>query len=249
MRRPGRNFGAPGRGADYGDARAPQPQAGAKEDRRLAHIHSPDHSETCGGHGPDKRAQIIEGARTVFLERGFDGASMGDIARAAGVSKGTLYVYFKNKEDLFGAVVTAVCGETAEGLFVLDHAETDVAAALTRLGQSFIEAMVEPGHIAIVRTVIAISGRFPEIGRRFFEAGPQAGTRRLAAYLEAKVAEGRLDIADPEEAATQFLALCKEAVTQPILMGCFEGPGTALTRRTVAGAVHVFMRAYGRPAR
>jgi AcrR family transcriptional regulator len=52
-----------------------------------------------------KRRQIVEGARQIFLARGFDAASMSDIARAAGVSKGTLYVYFENKEQLFQAIV------------------------------------------------------------------------------------------------------------------------------------------------
>ncbi len=210
-------------------------------DERSAHP-----APACCGPDPDKRAQILAGAREVFLERGFDGASMGDIAKAARVSKGTLYVYFQNKEDLFGALVTAVCSETAEGMFVLDDAEPDVEAALGRLGLSFIEAMVEPGHIAIVRMVIAISGRFPEIGRRLFEAGPLSGTRRLACYLQAKVDQGVLVIDDVEQAATQFLALCKEGVTQPILMGCSEGPDIAATRQVIAGALYVFMRAYGR---
>jgi AcrR family transcriptional regulator len=47
-----------------------------------------------------KRRQILEGARKVFMNLGFDGASMGEIARAAGVSKGTLYVYFADKSPL-----------------------------------------------------------------------------------------------------------------------------------------------------
>src|SRR4051812_23287347 len=61
-----------------------------------------------------KRRQIIDGARAVFLAQGFDAASMGEIARAAGVSKGTLYVYFKSKEDLFGAIVSLECDAQAE---------------------------------------------------------------------------------------------------------------------------------------
>ena len=48
-----------------------------------------------------KRRQIVQGARSIFLAQGFDAASMNDIARAAGVSKGTLYVYFDKKEQLF----------------------------------------------------------------------------------------------------------------------------------------------------
>ena len=58
----------------------------------------------CGGAESAKRRQILEGARRVFLASGFDGASMGEIAKAAGVSKGTLYVYFDSKEKLFEAL-------------------------------------------------------------------------------------------------------------------------------------------------
>ena len=54
---------------------------------------------------PVKRQQIIEGARRVFIDMGFDAASMNDITRAAGVSKGTIYVYFDNKEELFEALI------------------------------------------------------------------------------------------------------------------------------------------------
>src|SRR5882724_10833271 len=68
-----------------------------------------------------KRRQIIEGARTVFLTQGFDAASMSDIARKAGVSKGTLYVYFKSKDELFEAITEEQCGMQAER--VLDLAD------------------------------------------------------------------------------------------------------------------------------
>ena len=61
--------------------------------------------------GSAKRRQIMEGARTVFLASGFDGASMNDIARAPGVSKGTLYAYFESKYELFEAII---CGEFAQ---------------------------------------------------------------------------------------------------------------------------------------
>ena len=67
-----------------------------------------------------KRRQIVEGARTIFLQHGFDAASMNDIARAAGVSKGTLYVYFDNKEQLFEAIVHEECQVHAEDTFDLD---------------------------------------------------------------------------------------------------------------------------------
>ena len=205
-----------------------------------------------GAHGagqdPEKRNQIMAGARQVFLEHGFDAASMGDIARAAGVSKGTLYVYFQNKEDLFAALVTSECSETAERLFVLDADAPDVQTALTELGHSFIAAMVRPGHIATLRTVIAIAGKFPEIGRRFFEAGPCAGIARLSKFLAAKVEQGVLEIEDVEQAASQFLGLCKDGVTGPILIGSNEPPDPAHAAKVVNGAVRVFLAAYGAKA-
>ena len=73
-----------------------------------------------------KRRQILDGARQVFLAQGFDAASMGEIARAAGVSKGTLYVYFASKEELFGELVKRQCALTAERLFELDADNHDV---------------------------------------------------------------------------------------------------------------------------
>ncbi len=63
--------------------------------------------EAAANDGSAKRRQIMDGARQVFLSAGFDGASMNDIARAAGVSKGTLYAYFNSKDELFEAIIRA----------------------------------------------------------------------------------------------------------------------------------------------
>src|SRR5260221_3639738 len=80
-----------------------------------------------------KRRQIVEGARQVFLAQGFDAASMGEIARVAGVSKGTLYVYFKSKEELFEAIVGQQCRAQADQIFNFDPDDHDVEGVLTRL--------------------------------------------------------------------------------------------------------------------
>src|SRR3984893_1072071 len=99
-----------------------------------------------------KRRQIMEGARGVFLSQGFDAASMGEIARKAGVSKGTLYVYFDSKERLFEAIAHEECGAQAETVFSLDPADHDVAAVLTRLGRSFVKFLCRPGAMSPLRT-------------------------------------------------------------------------------------------------
>src|SRR6516164_3382369 len=116
-----------------------------------------------------KRRQIIDGARATFLEQGFDAASMNDIARAAGVSKGTLYVYFQNKEQLFQAICNRECAEHAEKVFKFDPEDHDVEATLTRLGVAFDKSLCCPEKASTARTVIAIAERMPEIGKSFYE--------------------------------------------------------------------------------
>src|SRR5277367_2839243 len=91
-----------------------------------------------------KRRQIVQGARAIFLAQGFDAASMSDIARSAGVSKGTLYVYFTNKEQLFEAIVMEECLSHAEGVFTFDPADHDVEATLTRLGLAYVDFICRP---------------------------------------------------------------------------------------------------------
>src|SRR5262245_15724640 len=139
-----------------------------------------------------KRRQIIDGARTVFLAQGFDAASMGEIARQAGVSKGTLYIYFQSKEELFAVVAQESCTMQAECLLALDPDDHDVEAALTRLGQAYARFQSQPGLMSPIRTVISISERMPQIGKMFYETGPAVGVATLRRYLVGPVAVGYL---------------------------------------------------------
>ncbi|SFD99807.1 TetR/AcrR family transcriptional regulator [Methylobacterium sp. 13MFTsu3.1M2] len=199
-------------------------------------------------HEGDKRQQILEGARTVFLAAGFDGASMGEIARAAGVSKGTLYVYFENKEDLFEALTIQEKASLAEALFTLDADDPDVPGVLTRLGSSFLTEMCRPAHVSLVRMVIGASEKFPRFGQVYYQAGPACGVERLSRYLDAQVQAGRLTIADTELAARHFLHLCQAGLLTRLLFAAGGIAGEAEMRYQVDEAVRVFLAGYG-PAR
>jgi len=191
-----------------------------------------------------KRHQIIEGARSVFMAQGFDAASMADIARTAGVSKGTLYVYFDSKERLFEAVVEDERRGQAEQVFSLDAADHDVKAVLTRLGRAFVEFLCQPSSISPLRTVMSIAERMPEVGRTFYEAGPMCGTNRLAAYLDAQVEAGILDIGDTEVAAAQFLDSCQSTMFKPLIFNAGGPPTPARVEHVVGIAVRTFLAAY-----
>src|SRR5262249_33201374 len=191
-----------------------------------------------------KCRQIIDGARAVFLAQGFDAASMGEIARQAGVSKGTLYVYFDSKEELFAVVAREACKTQAENLLALDPDDHDVEAVLTRLGQGYARFLSQPGLLSPIRTVISISERMPAIGKMFYETGPAVGVAMLRGYLEAQVAAGYLAIDDSEVAATQFLDSCRATIFKRLLFNAGDPPTEAHITHVVGIAVGVFLAAY-----
>jgi AcrR family transcriptional regulator len=196
---------------------------------------------------PDERAkrrQIIEGARAAFMASGFDATSMGEIARRADVSKGTLYVYFDSKERLFEAIVEDERRGQAEQVFSLDSADHDVGAVLTRLGKDFAHFLCQPSAISPLRTVIAIADRMPDVGRKFYEAGPEFGTSRLASYLEDQVKAGVLVVDDCVIAAAQFLDACQSTLFKPLLFNAGEAPTEARVKHVVGIAVRTFLAAY-----
>ena len=128
---------------------------------------------------------------------------MGRIAREAGVPKGTLYVYFDRKEALFRAVVVDLQPSTAERLADLDRRHEGLETALSSFAARLLAEVLEPGHVALLRMVVAVSERFPHIGRTFYEAGPLYGAQRLAEHLTLRPTRGEiaLDGVDPQHAA------------------------------------------------
>jgi AcrR family transcriptional regulator len=192
-----------------------------------------------------KRRQILEGARQVFLARGFDGASMGEIAKVAGVSKGTLYVYFDSKESLFEALTIEEKRGLAEVLFQLDAEDPDVRAVLTKLGVSYLGRLGRPEHVSSIRMVIGAVEKFPRLGQVFYEAGPCQGRARLKAYLDRQVEAGRLSIDDTEVAAQHFLDLCGSAPLKRMLFAVGDAPTPEEIGQTVGNAIRVFFAAYG----
>lgn len=190
-----------------------------------------------------KRRQILDGARKVFMELGFDGGSMGEIARAAGVSKGTLYVYFADKNALFEAIVEQECLEQGGAVFNLDPAR-DPATTLREFGQAYIQVLCRPGGGSATRTVMAIAERMPEVGRRFYDNVIAVTLKQLAEYLAAKVATGELAIPDCDLAANQFMETCKATLFLPYIFQAAPAPSAADMTRVVDSAVRMFIAAY-----
>ncbi len=193
-----------------------------------------------------KYDQVIEGARSVFLSAGFEGASVDEIARVAGVSKATLYSYFPDKRLLFIEVVRAECQrqvDEAHRAVAFDAPPRDVL----RFGaRRVIEFYTSDFGRGVHRICVAEAERFPELGREFYESGPAMARRQVCDFLAAACAAGHLEIDDLSLAADQFLALCQADLHDRVICGTqteFTEPEIV---RVVEGAVETFLARYGR---
>jgi AcrR family transcriptional regulator len=190
-----------------------------------------------------KRRQILTGASKVFMDLGFDGASMGEIARAAGVSKGTLYVYFADKSRLFEAIVEQEMNDQQKIAF--DFApERDVPTTLREFGQAYIELLCRPGGGSAIRTVMAIAERMPEVGRRYYENVLEKTINRLADYLEVHVQAGELAIPDRHLAASQFMQMCQASLFLRFIFQAAPPPSSERIGEVVESAARMFLAAY-----
>ena len=196
-----------------------------------------------GAEDGSKRRQILDGARKVFMDLGFDGASMGEIARSAGVSKGTLYVYFADKNRLFEAMVEEEALERSQVAFDFDPAR-DVVTTLREFGHAYIQLQCRPGGGSAIRTVMAIAERMPEVGRRFYADVLEKTIGRLAAYLGARMKPDDLAIDDCQLAASQFMMLCQASLFLPFVFQAAPAPSTERITQVVESATGMFLAAY-----
>jgi AcrR family transcriptional regulator len=190
-----------------------------------------------------KRRQILDGARKVFMDLGFDGASMGEIARAATVSKGTLYVYFADKCALFEAILEEEALQHGQVVFNFDPAR-DAETTLKEFGQAYVHLLCRPGGGSAIRTVMAIAERMPDVGRRYYARVLDKTINRLADYLRAHVAPGDFAIDDCDLAAAQFMEVCKASLFLPFVFQAAPAPSEERIAAVVDSATRMFLAAY-----
>jgi len=192
----------------------------------------------------EKRDAILAAAADVFKESGFEGASMAEISARIGGSKGTLYAYFKSKEELFVAVTHAVAKKQIEpALETLDQETEDLEATLRVFGEKAVSFLCQESTLQTQRMILAEAGR-SDIGRRFHEDGPKLGMQRIAAFMQKQMAAGRLKQADPMLATLQLCALLDCETVRPMMLGLETSISKPRIKRMVGRAVETFLAAY-----
>lgn len=190
-----------------------------------------------------KARQILAGAGAVFFEEGFSGAGTDEIARRAGVSKGTIYSYFPTKEALFSAFIRQACADHSKDVFP-PEVGGDTRETLRSVARSLVQLLNQPVARRIFRLALAESERFPKLARAFYDAGPGLGAARMRAILHTARSRGDLAIDDVELAAAQFQHLCHAEV---FYAGIFELalPDAERAELIASEAVETFYARYG----
>lgn len=194
-----------------------------------------------------RRAAILAAATAAFLEHGFAGATLDHVIAASGGSRATVYAQFGNKEGLFAAIVAGVCERMLAPLDAAIEAGRPPAEVLRAFALRYATAFLEPGSIALFRVAAADSGRFPELGRRVFAAGPQVAAARLGDYLAGAKRRRELKVRDPALAARIFLEMSTGDLHKRALFGVPPVPSSAEIEAVVEAAVAIFLSGCARP--
>lgn len=191
--------------------------------------------------------QVLEGARRVFVRDGYDGASVDDIAREAGVSKATLYSYFPDKNVLFREICATECRRQTEAA----EAEIDMSAPVEDLllfaARRIVGFFLSDLGRASFRLVASEGGRFPDLARDFWQNGPGLAQDRLAHHLRRLADAGHLSIDNADLAAEQFTHLSKAHISDRLLFGMEDSIAAESVETSLRGAVRMFMACYGVP--
>lgn len=192
-----------------------------------------------------RRTAILTIAGRTFLRQGYSDASMDGIAAEVGGSKSTLYRYFPSKAALFAAYVEEIGALAWASLATVAVEGKEPEAVLEDTARAYLDLILAPSALAVTRLVMAETGRFPEVGRIFYERGIQRTERQIAAILQCLAERsdapdwGRLALPD---AAAHFRALCEAGLHE----GCLWGLHEAVSRDDVASvarqAVAYFLR-------
>jgi len=157
-----------------------------------------------------KQQQILAGAETLFLAHGYEGTSMSQVARQAGVSKGTLYNYFDSKAALFSALVENL--SVAKQPFIvsiLDNDSEDCTTTLIKLAEKFIRVMMTPTALMLYRIIVAEAAKFPQLADIFWQQAFGRTLGVLVPWIEKRTARGELNVQDATLAAEQFMSLAQ----------------------------------------
>ncbi len=194
----------------------------------------------------EKRAAILEAAKSLFAAQGFEGTSMDAVAKAAAVSKLTVYSHFGDKDALFKAAVEAKCEEQLPAAMFRVPVGTPIRDALLAIARGFHGLVHSAESLSLHRMMISNAGQDAHLVELFFEAGPRKTLSGFEQFLHQAIAAKQLDIPEPARAAQHFFCLLKGIGHMRQLCGCAKPVPRKEVNAHIDSVVDLFLRAYGR---
>jgi AcrR family transcriptional regulator len=197
-----------------------------------------------GGRGQDRRAAILQAAREVFAERGYQRATTLEIALRAKTSKRSLYALFGSKRG----IVEAMIGERVRDMrrpleLQPPGSRAEFFVTLQQFGVSFLTQLLAPPTIALYRLAIAETAQSPELGAALYRAGRLTVTRDISELFAKAVARGWVDFADAREAIGAYMhTLMGDILTSFLLGAKKKTPRARELRERAALAVAAVLR-------
>jgi AcrR family transcriptional regulator len=167
----------------------------------------------------DTRDAILTAAQAEFGARGFKGATLKRIAARAGVSPALVYHYYRDKDDLFRAVVAHIADQLLAAPGLTTAVSDDLPAVLARFVESYLTIIQRPETIAFVKFGLQDIGHFPEFQEAIRTVGPGRLLAFLTAFLEAQRAAGRITVERPALAARMMMGSLAATVAAVRLFG------------------------------
>ena len=173
--------------------------------------------------GLERQKRILDAARAVFLEQGYDNASINEIMCRAGGSLSTLYRLFGSKLGLFEAMMEQTSNEVFAAFEAFECSvkrQETPEKVLKRYARQLLDRVLTPEAIGVYRLITTdCNSEREQLRRLFYEQGPKRINEKLAAYLRAQAEAGVLQIEDPELAAYQFVSMVKGPFQMRALLG------------------------------
>ncbi len=194
-------------------------------------------------HDSERRTKaILDAATRLFLKDGFSATSMDLVADKAKVSKRTVYSHFRNKEQLYTAVVKRLSSEILPEAAAAPGGSRDtVEQRFQRIGVAFLSGIYSLSQIRLFWLVVAESRAYPSIGKMMYEGPIKSARAVLRRLLDDLVKQRVLDIDDTESAAIQYLAMLKMDTQMRLLLNCRAAPTAAEIEATARSCAHLFL--------
>jgi AcrR family transcriptional regulator len=202
-----------------------------------------EHREKCFRGG--RRQAILDVANKIFSKEGYAAASMSHIAAQLGGSKGTLYNYFRSKEELFEAHIEERCEHFQMAIFTPPLEGDTPSQLLNNLAERILTTLVSDDSIAFYRLVVAEAERNTAVGKALYKSGPSAGIRLIAELLDRMRHEGQLLTDDCVRAAEEFFSLVHGGLHLRRILNVIPRPSPDEIKIAAAQLTETFLRAYG----